>query len=142
MNFKKINRKWSRNIISNGERITPEGKNHNGKYQVQVLKFEILFCSMKRTCHFQKKNSKVFVFGVQIKSGRFWGPIQKWTFLEWTKSDGPPGSRWPCDLLDALLDEQTKSGRSGKMVRIRNGRSSEIAPSYDSNLSGRNKRER
>ena len=33
----------------------PQKENHNGKYQVQVLKFEILFCSMNRTCHFHKE---------------------------------------------------------------------------------------
>lgn len=33
----------------------PQKENHNGKYQVQVLKFEILFCSMNRRCHFHKK---------------------------------------------------------------------------------------
>ena len=45
----------------------PQKENHNGKYQVQVLKFEILFCSMNRTCHFHEKTHK----------RRFYGKIER-----------------------------------------------------------------
>ena len=93
MNFKKINRKWSRNIISNGERITPEDKNHNGKYQVQVLKFEILFCSMKKSMSFLEKTQKWTFFKVEI--GR--SPL---------KVDGQ-ASNW--------VSSRTKRGRSDNM---------------------------
>ena len=33
----------------------PQKENHNGKYQVQVLKFEIIFCSMNWRCQFHEK---------------------------------------------------------------------------------------
>ena len=50
----------------------PQQENHNGKYQVQVLKFEILFCSMNPICYLngilKLFDSKVDV--LQIENGR------------------------------------------------------------------------